>query len=147
MLVFIDLVSGSLVFEEVAEDRSYDTWHALVKARIEVLGVDVLSLVSDRAKALIKLAETGLECLSMPEVFHLHPCAGEKLCACHWQSSATCAAGFAASGGAAQRGGGSAGAGRGGGACRRSDALGNRAPCLSAPPGERVVDCPSVARL
>jgi hypothetical protein len=31
----------------------------------------VLSLVSDRAKALIKLAETGLECPSMPEVFHL----------------------------------------------------------------------------
>ena len=71
MLVFIDLVSGYLLFEEVAEDRSYDTWHALVKARIEVLGVDVLYLVSDRAKALIKLAETGLECLSMPEVFHL----------------------------------------------------------------------------
>jgi hypothetical protein len=71
MLVFIDLVSGYLLFEEVAEDRSYDTWHALVKARIEVLGVDVLSLVSDRAKALIKLAETGLECLSMPDVFHL----------------------------------------------------------------------------
>ena len=39
MLVFIDLVSGYLLFEEVAEDRSYDTWHALVKARIEVLGV------------------------------------------------------------------------------------------------------------
>jgi hypothetical protein len=36
-----------------------------------VLGVDVLYLVSDRAKALIKLAETGLECLSMPDVFHL----------------------------------------------------------------------------
>jgi len=71
MVVFIDLVSGYLLFEEVAEDRSYDTWHALVKARIEVLGVNVLSLVSDRAKALIKLAETGLECLSMPDVFHL----------------------------------------------------------------------------
>jgi Family of unknown function (DUF6399)/IclR helix-turn-helix domain len=71
MLVFIDLVSGYLLFEEVAEDRSYDTWHALVKARIEVLGVDVRYLVSDRAKALIKLAEMGLECLSMPDVFHL----------------------------------------------------------------------------
>ncbi len=29
------------------------------------------SLVSDRAKALIKLAETGLSCLSIPDVFHL----------------------------------------------------------------------------
>jgi hypothetical protein len=71
MLVFMDLVSGYLLFEEVAEDRSYDTWHALVEARLEALGVGVLYLVSDRAKALIKLAETGLECLSMPDVFHL----------------------------------------------------------------------------
>jgi hypothetical protein len=31
----------------------------------------VLSLVSDRAKAWIKLAEKGLECLSIPEVFPL----------------------------------------------------------------------------
>src|SRR2546421_4628696 len=71
MLVFMDLVSGYLLFEEVAEDRSYDTWHALVEARLEALGAGGLSLVSDRAKALIKLAETGLECLSMPDLFHL----------------------------------------------------------------------------
>src|SRR5436190_18825071 len=66
MLVFMDLVSGYLLFEEVAEDRSYDTWHALVEARLEALGAGVLSLVSDRAKALIKLAEKGLECVSIP---------------------------------------------------------------------------------
>ncbi|HEY5864982.1 MAG TPA: DUF6399 domain-containing protein [Candidatus Tectomicrobia bacterium] len=71
MLVFIDLVSGYLVFEEVAEDRTYDTWYALVETRLETLGTDVLYLVSDRAKALIKLAETGLGCLSIPDVFHL----------------------------------------------------------------------------
>src|SRR5215475_14061723 len=71
MLVFMDLISGYLLFEEVAEDRSYDTWHALVEARLEALGVEVLYLVSDRAKALIKLAETGLECRSIPDVFHL----------------------------------------------------------------------------
>ena len=70
MLVFMDLVRGSLLCAEVAEDRSYDTWHALVEARLEALGAGGLSLVSDRAKALMKLAETGLECLSMPEVFH-----------------------------------------------------------------------------
>src|SRR6266436_8541542 len=71
MLVFIDLVSGYLVFEEVAEDRTYDTWYALAETRLETLGTDVLYLVSDRAKALIKLAETGLGCLSIPDVFHL----------------------------------------------------------------------------
>lgn len=71
MLVFMDLVSGYLVFEEVAQDRTYDTWHTLVKARCEALGVRVFYLVSDRAKALIKLAETGLDCLSIPDLFHL----------------------------------------------------------------------------
>ena len=71
MLVFMDLVSGYLLFEEVAEDRTYTTWYALVEARLEALGVGVWYLVSDRAKALIKLAEQGLECVSIPEVFHL----------------------------------------------------------------------------
>lgn len=71
MLVFMDLASGYLLAEEVATDRSYDTWHTLVKARLEALGVGVFYLVSDRAKALIKLAETGLDCLSIPDVFHL----------------------------------------------------------------------------
>jgi hypothetical protein len=71
MLVFMDLVSGYLLFEEVAQDRTYDTWYTLVKTRLEALGVGVVYLVSDRAKALIKLAETGLDCLSIPDVFHL----------------------------------------------------------------------------
>lgn len=70
MLVCMDVVSGSLLCEEVAEDRSDDTWHALVEARLEALGAGVLSLVSDRAKALIKLAATGLECRSVPDLFH-----------------------------------------------------------------------------
>ena len=70
MLVFMDLVSGYLLFEEVAEDRTYTTWYALVEARLEALGVGVVYLVSDRAKALIKLAEQGLACLSIPDVFH-----------------------------------------------------------------------------
>jgi hypothetical protein len=71
MLVFMDLASGYLLAEEVAADRSYDTWYAVVKARLATLGVGVRYLVSDRAKALIKLAETGLGCLSVPDLFHL----------------------------------------------------------------------------
>src|SRR5215510_16287281 len=71
MLVFMDLVSGDLLFEEVAEDRTSTTWYALVAARLEALGVGVWYLVSDRAKALIKLAEQGLECVSIPDVFPL----------------------------------------------------------------------------
>lgn len=71
MLVFVDLASGYLLAEEVAVDRTYDTWYGLVKGRLRTLGVGVLYLVSDRAQALIKLAETGLECLSIPDLFHL----------------------------------------------------------------------------
>jgi hypothetical protein len=71
MLVFMDLASGYLLLEEVAVDRSYDTWYDLAKVRLKVLGTEVLYLVSDRAKALVKLASTGLDCLSIPDLFHL----------------------------------------------------------------------------
>src|SRR5437763_1452399 len=39
--------------------------------RLTTLGTEVRYLVSDRAKALIKLAHTGLGCLSIPDLFHL----------------------------------------------------------------------------
>jgi Family of unknown function (DUF6399)/IclR helix-turn-helix domain len=70
-LVFMDLSTGYLLLEEVAEDRSFATWQALVEERLKGLGTGVLYLVSDRAKALIQLAEKGLECLSMPDFFHV----------------------------------------------------------------------------
>src|SRR5207237_6226124 len=71
MLVFQDVPTGYIVQEEVADDRTYATWKALVDERLKTLGTSVLSLVSDRAKALIQLAEKGLECLSMPDFFHV----------------------------------------------------------------------------
>jgi hypothetical protein len=46
-------------------------WVPLVDKRLEALGAPVRYLVSDRAKALLQLAEQGLECLSIPDVFHL----------------------------------------------------------------------------
>jgi hypothetical protein len=61
MLVFMDLISGYVLREEVADDRTYETWYERVKARLEPMKTHVLYLVSDRAKALIKLAETGLK--------------------------------------------------------------------------------------
>lgn len=70
MLVFMDLPSGYLLFEEVAADRTYATWKALADERLKALGATVLYVVSDRAQALIQLAETGFECLSMPDFFH-----------------------------------------------------------------------------
>jgi hypothetical protein len=71
MLVFMDLASGYLLMEEVAGDRSYDTWYDCINARLKTLGIGVVYLVSDRAKALVKLAQTGLGCLSIPDLFHL----------------------------------------------------------------------------
>jgi hypothetical protein len=71
MLVFMDLASGYLLMEEVAVDRSYDTWYSGISVRLKMFGTEVLYLVSDRAKALVKLAHTGLGCLSIPDLFHL----------------------------------------------------------------------------
>ena len=142
MLVFMDLVSGYLLFEEVAEDRTYDTWYALVEARLETLGTDVLYLVSDRAKALIKLAETGLGCLSIPDVFHLIHDLVKSYSLGDSGASETRPSGLAPSARApphvpgvrSQRCGSPAGAGRGGGACSAGAALGNGGQRLSAAP-------------
>ena len=57
MLVCMDLKTGDRLLEEVAEDRTYTPWKALVDERLKALGAHVLSVVSDRAKALIQLAE------------------------------------------------------------------------------------------
>jgi len=70
MLVLMDLRTGYGLLEDGAEDRTYPTWKAGVEARLTALGTTVRYLVSDRAKALIQLAEQGLECLSMPDFFH-----------------------------------------------------------------------------
>jgi hypothetical protein len=71
MLVFLDLKTGYLLLEEMAEDRTYPTWKTLVDEQLKALGTGGLYLVSDRAKALVQLAEQGLECFSMPDFFHL----------------------------------------------------------------------------
>ena len=71
MLVFMDLATGYVLMEEVAVDRSFDTWFDRANERLTTFGTEVLYLVSDRAKALIKLAHTGLGCLSIPDLFHL----------------------------------------------------------------------------
>src|SRR4029453_6010198 len=68
MLVFMDLATGYLLLEEVAADRSFDTWFDRANARLTTFGTEVLYMVSDRAKALIKLAQKGLGCPSIPDL-------------------------------------------------------------------------------
>jgi hypothetical protein len=84
MLVLMDLATGYVLMEEVAADRSFATWFDRTNERLTTFGTQVLYLVSDRAKALIKLAHTGLRCPSIPELFHLgHDLAkGYALCIC-----------------------------------------------------------------
>ena len=71
MLICLDLSTGYLLLEAVAEDRTFATWQTLLEERLKVLGTSVRYLVSDRAQALVQLAEQGLECLSMPDFFHV----------------------------------------------------------------------------
>jgi len=82
MLVFMDLATGYVLMEEVATDRSFDTWYDRANNRLTTFGTEVLYMVSDRAKALIKLAHTGLGCPSIPDLLHLgHDLAkGYSLC-------------------------------------------------------------------
>jgi Family of unknown function (DUF6399)/IclR helix-turn-helix domain len=82
MLVFMDLATGYLLMEEVAADRSFDTWCDRANERLTTFGTEVLYLVSDRAKALSKLAHAGLGCPSIPDLFHVgHDLAtGYSLC-------------------------------------------------------------------
>jgi Family of unknown function (DUF6399)/IclR helix-turn-helix domain len=82
MLVFMALATGYVLMEEVAADRSYHTWVDRTNERLTTLGTEVLYRVSDRAKALIKLAQKGLRCPSIPDVFPLgHDLAqGYSLC-------------------------------------------------------------------
>jgi hypothetical protein len=70
ILVLMDLSSGYLLLEDISHDRRFDTWLNKSMPRLKALGLDVNHAVSDRAKALIKLAVTGFECPSGADLFH-----------------------------------------------------------------------------
>lgn len=70
ILVLMDLTSGYIVVEEPAADRCYETWRVRVRQALEPLGITLRYIVSDRAKALVKLAVDGFHCPSLPDVFH-----------------------------------------------------------------------------
>lgn len=70
MLVLMDLVSGYLVVEEEADDRSYESWRIRAQSRLEQLGLRVRHFISDRGKSLMKLATAGLGCYAGADLFH-----------------------------------------------------------------------------
>ena len=65
------LSSGYLILEDIADDRSFDTWFKMLEPHLEQLGVHVQLMVSGRANALIKLALVGLECDHNADIFQL----------------------------------------------------------------------------
>lgn len=78
-LVLMELVSGYVIAEKTATNRSFETWHTLVFARLATLKVTVQHAISDRAKALIKLARDGFECGAGADLFHVQQDVGRWL--------------------------------------------------------------------
>lgn len=70
ILVFMDLSSGYLVLEDIADDRRFDTWLKKCQPRLEELNIEVQLMISDRARALIKLAFDGFQCDYNSDIFH-----------------------------------------------------------------------------
>ena len=70
ILVLMDLTSGYLLVAEIAEDRKFETWLQAAEPRLKALNLEVDHAVTDRAKALIKLAVEGFACPSGADVFH-----------------------------------------------------------------------------
>jgi hypothetical protein len=70
ILVMIELSSGYILFEEPAEDRTYSTWKEKALGALKALGLNAAYMVSDNAKALVKLALDGIGCSRIPDLFH-----------------------------------------------------------------------------
>jgi hypothetical protein len=68
ILVLMELGSGYLFFEVEKESRSFESWSEEVdKHKLPPMR----AMVSDGAKALLKLAIDRLHCVHLPDVFHL----------------------------------------------------------------------------
>ena len=79
VLVMVELASGYILTETLAEDRSYDTWKEAIASWWNQGGWHCRWMVSDRAKALIKLASDGLGCVSVPDLFHALHALGQPI--------------------------------------------------------------------
>jgi hypothetical protein len=71
ILVLLDLPSGYIFLEEKTSDCQYETWQQQVQKAFQQLGIKVRYLVSDRAKAIIKLALSDLGASSVSDLFHV----------------------------------------------------------------------------
>lgn len=69
-LVLMELASGFIFTEVETADRTYDTWQSQLPAGWAAAGWHCHALVSDDARALLKLATTGLGTVSVADLFH-----------------------------------------------------------------------------
>jgi hypothetical protein len=70
VLVLMELASGYVLTEVQCEDRSYAQWQQQIQQWWSGQGWVCHFMVSDRAKALVKLAVQGLGCASVADLFH-----------------------------------------------------------------------------
>ena len=69
-LVMMEMCSGFLFLETRSDDRTFLTWQEQARQALAQVEVTIKYLVSDQAKALIKLALDGLHCEKIPDLFH-----------------------------------------------------------------------------
>ncbi len=70
ILVMVELASGYIFTEVESENRTYDTWIAQIQHWWSQSAWKCHFMVSDGAPALIKLALSGLGCVSVTDLFH-----------------------------------------------------------------------------
>jgi hypothetical protein len=71
ILVMLDLPSGYIFVEEITENCTFETWQQRVSLALKPLGLKLRYLVSDRAKAIVKLALNDLGTPSIADLFHV----------------------------------------------------------------------------
>ena len=70
VLVLLELSSGFIFIESECENRTYATWMEQVNQWWQGSSWQCHYLVSDGARALVKLAVSGLGCVSVADLFH-----------------------------------------------------------------------------
>jgi len=71
ILVMLDLPSGYIFVEDIAKNCQYSTWQQQLKSNLKGLNLKIKYLVSDRAKAIVKLALNDLGTNSIADLFHV----------------------------------------------------------------------------
>ena len=69
ILVMMELKSGFIFSEKAAEDTTYKTWDKFSMLWLSKFK-SIRCMVSDRAKALVKLANDSIKEVSVPDLFH-----------------------------------------------------------------------------